>query len=512
MIRALAVLLLLLTRFDVAWAASWNPAFYNPHPAADDLVLPMPCGGAMVFRPVVVPTGTGALDDRGMLLGQADTELGYSEFTRGAYLAAPFGAPGSKRFYMAKYDVTRDQFAAMRQPQCPTPGPAGRIAQNAVSWPAAVDFSARYSVWLLSNAREKLPVRGQSAGFVRLPTEDEWEYAARGGSKVSEEDFLGLTWPMPEGIERYALAGTRLTAGKPQQVGLLLPNPLGLYDMLGNVSQMMLTPYRLNRVGRLHGQAGGITLRGGSYASPPASLHTAMRDEMPPYDAADNTPTRLATVGFRLVLSATTADGLADVEADRAAFEAASGTRSQAADDPRRLIALLRDQALDPAIRSGLDRVSATLVSAQRDRDDQAKAALEAEIEAAITLAQSVWSTDLTSRALDNVADLNPEGSGLRAAGHRSAERLRNYIAGTVDGYSRLVRQMATSPVHDSVQAQSALVLQQVQSRGRSREAAFMPVLLKHVASAASGRALPPDQVRADLLSVPADKSPDAAH
>ena len=141
------------------------------------------------------------------------------------------------------------------------------------SWPDAIAYAAHWSSWLLKNARGQLPRRGDATGYARLPTEDEWEYAARGGAKVLEEEFLAPTWPMPGGPERYVLAGSRAAGGRVSQVGQRLPNPLGLYDMLGNAGQMMLDPYRLNRVGRPHGQAGGIAVRGGDYTgSSPASL------------------------------------------------------------------------------------------------------------------------------------------------------------------------------------------------------------------------------------------------
>ncbi|NVN38350.1 SUMF1/EgtB/PvdO family nonheme iron enzyme [Komagataeibacter swingsii] len=70
---------------------------------------------------------------------------------------------------------------------------------------------------------------------------------------------------MPEGNDHYIVAGPDIGALQP--VGTLKPNPLGLYDILGEVDQIMLDPYRLNRVGRLHGQVGGVLLRGENYLS-----------------------------------------------------------------------------------------------------------------------------------------------------------------------------------------------------------------------------------------------------
>lgn len=52
----------------------WAEALYNPQPDKEDLVLPMPCGGAMTFRKVAVPA-EGVLDDRRVELGGGEAKL-----------------------------------------------------------------------------------------------------------------------------------------------------------------------------------------------------------------------------------------------------------------------------------------------------------------------------------------------------------------------------------------------------------------------------------------------------
>ncbi len=499
--KHLALAMLLLS--GGARAAEWDPRWFNPQPAEGDLILPLPCGGAMAFRPVDVPSGPGPLDDRPLTVGQAGTELGYSEYLRDAFLAAPFPMPGGagRRFYLGKYAVTRDQFAALSA-KCPEPSAAGRTAQTTVSWPDAVAYSAQWSSWLLKNARARLPRRGEAAGYARLPTEDEWEYAARGGDKVTPEEFLAPAWPMPEGPDRYVLAGSRAAGGRVGQVGQRLPNPLGLYDMLGNAGQMMLEPYRLNRVGRPHGQAGGIAVRGGNYTmSSPASLHSAMRDEIVPFDAATGEPTRLPTMGFRLALSAPAVGDLPEVERARTDFAEVSGARQQAADDPRVTIAALREQTADEGLRQGLDQLSARLSSDQRERTDAANVALLAQLEAGVLLAQNVW--DFTNRARIQTEigrDLTQPGD-QRFAKEAAARNLAQADA-SMDGYMRLVRQIATGPARLAVAAQLGILRQEVAARSQNTMLPFLPLLQQHAATLVEGRPVQRDTAKTQITAL----------
>ena len=55
--------------------------------------------------------------------------------------------------------------------------------------------------------------------------------------------------------------------------------------MLGNASEMMFEPFRLNKLDRQHGQAGGFVVRGGNYLTSEGELRTALRQEEPYYNA-----------------------------------------------------------------------------------------------------------------------------------------------------------------------------------------------------------------------------------
>lgn len=299
-------------------AQAWEEKFYNPKPDKDDVILPMPCDGAMAFRKVHVPVA-GPLEDYPILIGQDTAEWGYVEHTRPDFIAGSFtsGKGATSRYYlMAKYELTQLQYDALHDETCPTPSNKLLVPVSSASWFDAVQVADRYNLWLRKHAAAKLPREDGVAGFVRLPTETEWEFAARGGLEVGSAEFRDVRYPMPEGINDYEwFAGSQSANGKLQRVGLLKPNPLGLHDMLGNADEMMLEPFRLNKLDRQHGQAGGFVVRGASFRTAQDDVRTSARREQAYYSDDGHAASKTTTI--RLVLMAptlTSRDRVASIE------------------------------------------------------------------------------------------------------------------------------------------------------------------------------------------------------
>lgn len=317
-----SVLAALARKADVSTADA-----YNPKPADNDIILPMPCGLSMVFKLVAVPA-KGLLWDMPMRPGVDDSahqdrafyDRRYNTALSGAFTLEDLPAAwrkqapqGQNYFYLvAKYEVSNLQWHAVMDNACPdTANPGAEAARPAtdMSWYDAVDFTRRYTTWLLQNSPDSLPRFAgdqRNVGFVRLPTETEWEYAARGGQTAGsqlllQEDFFAL--PTGESKADYAVyrpeQGAR--AEGMANIGSRKPNPLGIYDTAGNAAEMVLDAFRFSMAGRLHGSAGGFVRKGGSFLSGDAEILPGRREEMP-FFLTDG-PAHARDLGFRPVIS-----------------------------------------------------------------------------------------------------------------------------------------------------------------------------------------------------------------
>ena len=128
----------------------------------------------------------------------------------------------SKGFWMGKYEVTQDQWQAVMGNNPSGFSGCGRCPVEQVSWEDVQEFIGR--------------LNGRSGGGrYRLPTEAEWEYAARAGTTT--DTYAGdVTEPIGNDPVVNGIAWYGENSGyRTHPAGQKAPNGFGLYDMLGNV-------------------------------------------------------------------------------------------------------------------------------------------------------------------------------------------------------------------------------------------------------------------------------------
>jgi formylglycine-generating enzyme required for sulfatase activity len=184
-------------------------------------------------------------------------------------------------FKMSKYEVTQKQWTDIMGTNPSSFKNCDNCPVENVSWNDVQGFIKK-----LNNKTGKR---------YRLPTEAEWEYAARGGQNYK---YAGSN-----NIESVAWYGYEKSGKKTHPIGQKSPNGYGLYDMSGNVWEWCEDVWHDNYSGApTNGRAwtsGGNSayrvLRGGSWYSNSEDCRSANRN--------DYAPTfRLSNNGFRLVL------------------------------------------------------------------------------------------------------------------------------------------------------------------------------------------------------------------
>lgn len=180
----------------------------------------------------------------------------------------------TKSYYLGKYPVTQEQWTSV---MCNNPSEiqGKRLPVTNVSWNYCQDFIKLFNK--------------MTGGGFRLPTEAEWEYACRAGTKTAY--FFGDEIKTTDG--NYGDS----KKGKPVEVGSYKPNNFGLYDMHGNVCEWCDDWYENYPTGGIDpkgiGKKEHKVLRGGSFAADASGSRSACRFYLSPSN-------RSPYYGFRL--------------------------------------------------------------------------------------------------------------------------------------------------------------------------------------------------------------------
>jgi formylglycine-generating enzyme required for sulfatase activity len=247
------------------------------------------------------------------LMGSPATEQGRFE------AEGPLHPVLIRAFALGKYDVTVEEFLTFLRDSGYQPRPCNPMLNDTwrntgrglayppqdvqpPRWPAScLDWkdAQAYIAWLNKKLRLERPnLRGP--GPYRLPSEAEWEYAARGGTTTAR------WWGEEIGTDNANCngCGSKFDDSVLSDVDAFAANPFGLYGMLGNVWQWTQDCWHDSYVGApkdgsawMSGTCPKHVIRGGSWGNVPLFVRAATRSDAGP-DGGEYDYSSLS--GFRL--------------------------------------------------------------------------------------------------------------------------------------------------------------------------------------------------------------------
>jgi len=222
-------------------------------------------------------------------------------FNMGSYNQAdeqPIREVSISTFYMTKTEISQDEWTAiMGQHKFGESG--GNLPADNVDFQDAIDYCNQRSLReglqiCYSFVGDQLVCDWNASGY-RLPTEAEWEFAARGGNRG-----IGLLYSGSNDV--FKVAWFKENTKAKQAVGSKLANELNLFDLSGNAWEWcwdFYGPYQADILSNPRGPGYGSqrVVRGGCYIDEEYKCTVSFRSKLKPFQKGK-------FIGFRVVRSA----------------------------------------------------------------------------------------------------------------------------------------------------------------------------------------------------------------
>ncbi|MCI6906929.1 MAG: SUMF1/EgtB/PvdO family nonheme iron enzyme [Succinatimonas sp.] len=282
--------------------------FFNIHPSDDDVIVYLPCDGVMVFKKIYTSLNLKSkLRDSEFFSGSINNKSPLSMGQRTSHIQGAFKDTIGYFYLISKYELMEGQYQILKNSygnKCPTLNIKSRLPAVNHTFLDYMSVAEKMSSLLVNAKGNFRSIDNNVSTFVRLPTDDEWEYAARGGNSVNIGSFdANLPISSDQDISDYAWhSGSQSSNGNIQLTALKKATHGDLYDILGNSQEIVVEPFKAVVGNRFLGISGGLCVRGGSITTSKANLSSAYRAEIPYYNKKGQ-PNKLTNTTTRFVLS-----------------------------------------------------------------------------------------------------------------------------------------------------------------------------------------------------------------